>query len=218
LALKVIGSGLGRTGTASLKAALEQLGFPSHHMIEVFLHQESIPLWVDAFNGKANWSAIYNDYAATVDYPGAAFWRALVKEYPDALVLHSVRDPDEWFDSTQATIFAPGSPADAPPPPFKDMFEGLFRSIKADIHDRASMVAYFRRHSAEVQSEIPARKLLVYDVKEGWGPLCKFLSLPVPATPFPRLNTRSDFQARVAARGGSTVPTDEDLKAFTQRH
>ena len=217
VSLKIIGSGLGRTGTATLKAALEQLGFPCHHMIEVFMHQESIPLWVDAFNGKANWSAIYKGYMATVDYPGAIFWRELVKEYPDALVLHSVRDPDEWFESTQATIFAPGSPADTAPPPFKDMFQGLFRAIKINIHDRASMLEYFHRHSAEVQSEIPAQKLLVYDVREGWAPLCRFLDLPVPATPFPKLNTRQEFQARVAARG-STIPTDKDLQAFAQKH
>ena len=201
MALRIVGSGLGRTGTASLKVALEQLGFPCHHMIEVFRHPESIPLWVAAANGLADWEAIYRDYTATVDYPGAAFWRELVKEYPDALVLHSVRDPDEWFESTQATIFAPGGPADAPPPPVRAMFEALFRSIKADIHDRAAMTAYFRRHSAEVRSEIPARNLLIYDVREGWDPLCKFLERPVPAMPFPKTNTRQEFQARAAARG-----------------
>lgn len=217
MALKIIGSGLGRTGTATLKAALEHLGFPCHHMIEVFQHPESIPLWVDAANGKPNWGAIYKDYTATVDYPGAAFWRQLVKEYPEALVLHSVRDPDEWFDSTQATIFAPRGPADDPPPPVKDMFEALFRSIRADIHDRTAMTAYFRRHSEEVQKEIPARKLLVYDVKEGWAPLCKFLGLAIPSIPFPKTNTRDEFRARVAARG-SAGPSADDLKILAGKH
>jgi len=217
VALKIIGSGLGRTGTATLKAALEQLGFPCHHMIEVFQHPESIPLWVAAAKGQADWDAIYKDYTATVDYPGAAFWRELVKKYPDALVLHSVRDPDEWFDSTQATIFAVGGPADNPPPPVKEMFETMFRAIRANIHDRAAMTSYFRRHTEEVTAEVPARKLLVYNVKEGWGPLCKFLGLPVQASPFPKTNTREEFQSRVAA-GRATSPNADDLKPFAAKH
>ncbi|MBV9332181.1 MAG: hypothetical protein JOZ55_11565, partial [Alphaproteobacteria bacterium] len=175
MALKIVGSGLGRTGTASLKEALETLGFPCHHMIEVFMHPESVPLWVEAANGHADWDAIYRDYTATVDYPGAAFWRELVQKYPSAKVLHSVRDPDQWFESTQATIFRPGGPMDAPPGPVTPLFAALRSRISVDIHDRAAMVAYFRRHSEEVEREVPRERLLVYNANEGWEPLCKFL-------------------------------------------
>ena len=103
MALKVIGSGLGRTGTLSLKLALEQLGLgPCHHMVEVFMHPESIPLWVAAGAGKADWPAIFSGYQSMVDYPGCKFWRELIDYYPDAKVLHSIRDPERWFESTQA--------------------------------------------------------------------------------------------------------------------
>ena len=105
MGLKVIGSGLGRTGTLSTKLALEQLGFtPCHHMTEVLMHPQTIPLWVEAGNGKPDWDAIFGDYQAMVDHPGCAYWRELMDHYPEAKVLHTVRDPDKWFDSTQATI------------------------------------------------------------------------------------------------------------------
>ena len=102
MALKIIGAGLGRTGTLSLKLALEQLGFgPCYHMVEVMLHLESIPLWIQAADGNSPWDGIFNNYSATVDYPGCAFWRQLADFYTDAKVLLSVRDPEQWFESTQ---------------------------------------------------------------------------------------------------------------------
>jgi hypothetical protein len=115
MALQVIGSGLGRTGTMSLKLALEQLGQgPCHHMVEVFGHPESIPLWVAAGRGTPDWEAIFDGYQSMVDYPSCKFWRELMAYYPDAKVIHSLRDPDRWFESTQATILppipAPGTP------------------------------------------------------------------------------------------------------------
>ena len=108
MVLKVVGSGLGRTGTKSMQTALNMLGFgPCHHMVEVlFMHPESIALWVEAAEGRPNWDLIFNDYRSMVDYPGAAYWRQIADHYPDAKVLHTVRDPDEWFESTQATTFA----------------------------------------------------------------------------------------------------------------
>jgi hypothetical protein len=107
MALKIIGSGLGRTGTKSLQTALNILGFgPCHHMAEVFTHPESLPLWIEAGARRPRWDAIFAGYRSAVDYPSAAHWRELAAYYPEAKVLHTVRDPDEWFDSTQATIFA----------------------------------------------------------------------------------------------------------------
>ena len=109
MTLKVVGTGLGRTGTKSMQTALNTLGFgPCHHMIEVFKQPESMALWVEASAGKPVWDQIFKDYQSVVDYPGAAYWREITAYYPDAKVLHTVRDPEKWFESTQATIFAPG--------------------------------------------------------------------------------------------------------------
>ena len=201
MALKIVGSGLGRTGTMSMKRALEQLGFgPCHHMVEVFGRPESMPLWVEAGQGKGNWDLIFQDFNSMVDFPGCHYWRELADHYPDAKVLHTVRDPDGWFDSTQATIFAPGSFADGPPPPLKPFFDSFTTDFAAHLHDRAFMTDYFRRHSAEVERTIPKERLLVYEAGEGWDRLCAFLGVPVPDTPYPTENTRADFQARIAAR------------------
>ena len=199
--LKVVGSGLGRTGTLSLKRALELLGFgPCHHMMEVFQHPDSVPLWVKAGEGKPDWDAIFKDYSAMVDYPGCKFWRQLAAYYPTAKVLHSVRDPNLWFDSTQATIFSPRSPAVNAPPPMRPFFSMLLGEFGERIHDREFMVAYFKRHTEEVVRAIPKERLLVYEVGQGWAPLCSFLGVPVPAEPFPRVNTREEFIARVATQ------------------
>ena len=199
--LKIVGTGLGRTGTLSLKGALEQLGFgPCHHMMEVFQHPESVPLWVEAGQGKPNWDAIFKDFSSMVDYPGCKFWRELAAYYPNAYVLHSVRDPNEWFDSTQATIFSDSSPAVNAPPPMRPFFSMITGEFGDKIHDRDYMTAYFKRHTEEVVRTIPKDRLLVYEAGQGWAPLCKFLGVPVPAEPFPQVNTREEFIARVAAR------------------
>jgi hypothetical protein len=206
MALKIVGSGLGRTGSFSLKLALEQLGFgPCHHMVEVFGHPESMPLWVAAARGEADWDAIFKDYVSAVDYPTAAYWPQIAAHYPDAKVIHTERDPDAWFDSTQATIFAPGSFADNPPPPLKDFFESFSREFSGGIHDRASMTAHFRRNSEAVRATIAPERLLILQVGEGWERLCEFLGVPVPDTPYPRENTREQFQARVSAGRAAQV-------------
>ncbi len=200
MALKVIGSGLGRTGTLSLKAALEHVGFgPCHHMVEVFMKPESIPLWIAAGEGHPDWDAIFGDFTSMVDYPGCIFYRQLAEHFPEAKVLHSTRDPDEWFDSTQATIFSPGAPAASGegPPELKRFFEVLFRSRFGDrIHDRQFMTDYYRRHEAEVLASIPPERLLVFRAADGWAPLCKFLGVPVPPEPYPRTNAREAFLGR----------------------
>lgn len=197
MALKVVGAGLGRTGTLSMKRALEQLGFgPCHHMIEVFMHPESVPLWIDAGDGRPDWDAIFRDYASMVDYPGARYWRQLAEHYPEAKVLLTLRDPDAWFESTQATIFAPNSPAVNAPPEMKRFFASIIGEFGERLHDRAFMTDHFRRHNALVQATIPKERLLVYEVGEGWTRLCAFLGVPVPDTPFPSENSREEFRAR----------------------
>jgi Sulfotransferase domain len=197
MALRVIGSGLGRTGTMSLKHALEQLGFgPCHHMIEVFAHPDTPPLWLDAGAGKPDWDALFGTYDAVVDYPGALFWRELAAHYPDAKIVHSVRDPDRWFESTQETIFAPRSPGMMPPAPFKPFFDMIYEKIGVDLHDRDAMIGYFKRHTEEVLRTIPPERLLVFEARQGWEPLCAFLGVPVPNTPFPAENSREEFKVR----------------------
>jgi hypothetical protein len=216
--LKVIGSGLGRTGTLSLKAALEHIGFgPCHHMVEVFMDPDSIPLWIAAGEGHPDWDPIFKDFASVVDYPGCIFFRQLAEHYPDAKVLHSTRDPDDWFDSTQATIFSPGSPAinGEGPPPFQRFFEVLFRSRFGDkVNDRQFMTDYFRRHEDEVLTGIPADRLLVFRASDGWGPLCNFLGVPIPPEPYPRTNTRDAFVGRQANANEGAPLNPEQIRAY----
>jgi hypothetical protein len=200
MALKVVGTGLGRTGTKSMQTALNTLGVgPCHHMVEVFAHPESMQLWVDAAEGRPDWDAIFAGYQSMVDYPGAAHWRAIAAHYPDAKVLHTTRDPDQWFDSTQATIFADrGDPA-AMNPLQRAFFESFMGAFGDKIHDRAFMTDYFRRHTEEVKATIAPERLLIYEAGQGWGPLCAFLGVPEPDTPYPTENDRATFVARRAA-------------------
>jgi hypothetical protein len=127
------------------------------------------------------------------------YWRELVAYYPDAKVLHTVRDPDQWFDSTQATIFNPGNlERIVAPGPMTDFFMGLFGEMMPQITDRAIMTDYFRRHDAEVRATVPKERLLIYPVGSGWAPLCDWLGVAVPDQPYPSENSRADFVKRVA--------------------
>lgn len=203
MTLDVIGSGLGRTGTKSLHAALEMLGLgPCHHMVEVFAHPESVPLWIEAAEGRPDWNAVFAGYRSAVDYPTAAYWRELAAFYPDAKIIHTLRDPDKWFDSTQATIFAAGGPPERAIQengPMGTFFAGILRPFGDQLHDRTFMTDYFRRHTEQVRAEIPSDRLLVYEAGDGWEPLCDFLGVDVPGEDFPFQNTRAEFIARVAA-------------------
>ena len=211
MALKIVGSGLGRTGTKSMQTALNMLGFgPCHHMVEVFAHPESVPLWIAAGDGRPDWDAIFADYRSMVDYPGAAYWRELAAHYPKAKVLLSVRDPDQWFDSTQATIFSPLSGVDRwltePDSPMGKFFKSFSGRFHEHLHDRALMTDYFRRHVEEVKATIPRERLVVYEVGSGWEPLCAGLGVPVPAEAYPSENSRAEFIARVGSMSQNAPP------------
>jgi hypothetical protein len=201
MTLKVVGTGLGRTGTKSMQTALQVLGFgPCHHMVEVFAHPESMNDWIDAAEGRPDWPRIFQDYRSVVDYPGAAFWRELTAFYPHAKVLHTVRDPDKWFDSTQATIFRSDNSAAAAADDLRGrFFTSWMGPLREHLADRAFMTDHFRRHTEAVIAAIPAERLLVYEVGEGWDRLCAFLGVPVPEEPYPSENSREDFIARVRA-------------------
>ena len=210
MSLKVIGAGFPRTATWSQKLALEQLGFgPCYHMSEALEHPEHWPLWEAAVRGEpVDWDAIFADWGSTTDTPGCQFYRQLAEHYPDAKVVLSVRDPEKWFASTQNTILsgpvagfhgARGSLA---------MVEALGWGTDPRLRDRAWMLDRYHRHNAEVQATIPADRLLVYDVSQGWAPLCRFLRVSVPDTPFPTVNSTEEFKAMITARqadGGGIV-------------
>jgi hypothetical protein len=199
---KVIGSGLGRTGTASLKQALERLGFdPCHHMKEVLDHPESVPLWVEAFEGRPDWDAIFRGYWSAVDAPTCKFWRELSACYPEAKIVHTLRQPDEWFDAGDRVC--PRFLRPQPNAPLSTLFRAYHRVYtEGGIHDRIFMTEYLRRHNAEVAQNIPKHRLLIYEIAEGWEPLCSFLGVPTPAAPFPFTNTRGEFpfEMRLAMR------------------
>ena len=200
MALKVIGAGLGRTGTMSLKFALEHIGFgPCYHMIEFMAHiPEQLPKWLGVIDGRPDWDAVFAGYAATVDYPGCTYWRELVAKWPDAKVILTTRDPDSWFVSANETVLSSrmrGMLANTPIERF--MNATVNQDFGGQFDDRAFMTDYFRRWNAAVIAEVPADKLLVFQAKDGWGPLCDFLGVPVPAEPYPRVNTREAMNQRI---------------------
>lgn len=201
MALDIIGPGFGRTGTNSLKIALEHLGFgPAHHMFEVRDNPEQLPLWQAAARGEpVDWDQAFRGYRSQVDWPGARFWRELASYYPEAKVILSVRDADAWFDSIQATIApfiaARGKHPAPVPNAIAEMghqliVEGVF---DGRLDDRAHAIELFNAHTAEVQAAIPASRLLTFDARQGWQPLCDFLGCEVPMISFPRLNSRTQF-------------------------
>jgi Sulfotransferase domain len=215
--MKVIGVGVGRTGTLSLKAALERLGFgPCFHMRNVLDHRERLPLWEAAAAGSTvDWEAVFAGYESSVDWPGAALWRELTAHYPDAKVILTVRDPERWYDSVRDTIyqlFGGGTespladealrriPGIATMHAFnrKLVWDGPFLEGRFDDRDWATRA--FLRHNAAVREEIPADRLLVFEVSEGWGPLCDFLGADLPDEEFPRLNDPAAFWGRVRDR------------------
>lgn len=206
MSLKIIGAGFGRTGTLSFKLALEQLGFgPCYHMLEVFEHPEHIPAWQNATNGSLpNWSNFFTGYQAAVDWPVCAFWKPLAAAFPDAKVILTVRDPEKWYQSIRETIYltltAPTRPDDKPELiAHRNMTRQLIlqNTFGGKLDDKAHAIAVYQRHIDEVKAGLPPERLLVYQVSEGWSPLCKFLNCPQPDHPFPQVNTTEEFQARL---------------------
>ena len=209
--MHVIGAGFGRTGTLSLKAALEQLGFaPCLHMVDLISTGERVESWAAAAAGEAvDWRAVLEGYEATVDWPACSFYEQLMAEFPDAKVVLTVRDPDAWYDSTERTMYAAQAAirenelsggTQAPPS------AELMRVISTLIWDgtfggrfteRDHAIAVFQRHNEAVKATVPADRLLVYEVAEGWEPLARFLGVETPETPFPRLNDTAAFREMV---------------------
>jgi hypothetical protein len=201
--LKVIGAGLPRTATWSQKLALNELGFgPCYHMSEALERPEHWPLWEAAARGEAiDWDAIFAGWGSTTDAPGCGFYRELAAFYPDAKVVLSLRDFDKWFASTQNTILSDAVMGFHEARGTLTMVNAVGWGVNPRLRDRDFMHARYHQHIEDVKAAIPAGRLLVYQVAEGWGPLCEFLGVDVPATPFPQVNSTEEFKTMIASRG-----------------
>jgi len=206
MALRVVGAGLGRTGTMSLQAALQQLlGGRCYHMGETFGRPDDIPVWQAAIDGDLpDWSVFLADYVATVDWPACAFWRELADASPDAIVLLSSRaSADAWWKSAHDTIFQISSrPARPDDPDFVAAqlamaIAMLTNTFTPDWMDETSAKRAYEEHNAAVRAAIDPARLVDWQPGDGWEPICAALSVPVPDEPFPHANTTADFRAMV---------------------
>ena len=205
MALEVIGAGLGRTATLSMKFALEHIGFgPCYHMAEVFAGaRRNVPLWVDVVRGSRNWDEVFAGFKAATDYPACTYWRELADFYPDAKVVLTVRDADSWFASVSETIFSEKMQGSLAGTPAGEMMHGvIFRAFGDRVKDRAFMTDWFVRRNQQVIDALPANRLLVFSPKQGWEPLCSFLGVPVPDVPFPRVNSREEITESMDRQSG----------------
>jgi Sulfotransferase domain len=212
--MKVIGAGLPRTGTLSQKVALEMLGLgPCYHMVNVLGDLELVAPWRQALDGDPDWDQLFDGFQSTIDWPGSYYYRELIDAYPDAKVLLSVRDGESWARSMRDTIWGLFygdivsrhlSDARALVDPkwraYTEMMKEMWQ--RSGLLDGAEttdewMSNAIHRFQQEVQDTVPADRLLVWSVGDGWEPLCEFLEVPVPDTPFPHLNDSKIFADRV---------------------
>jgi hypothetical protein len=218
--IQVIGAGFGRTGTASLREALTRLGFgPCDHMVVNFEHQERFALWDDARRRKhasepIDWRPLLADFRAIVDWPGVYFWSELTAAHPDAKVVLTVRDPERWYDSIRATIFTLRD--DELPEGARDLI--FNRTFGGRLTDREHCRAVFAEHNRAVREAIAPDRLLIFDVKEGWEPLCPFLGVPVPEhEPFPHVNDTAAFHAFDHVDTTAAVRLDSEFRHMHDR-
>ena len=202
--MDVIGAGFGRTGTLSLKTALEQLGYgPCMHMLPLLDDPERSALFAKAAGGdRASLHDALAECRSTVDWPGAYFWRELVEDNPDAKVILTVRDPQRWYASMEQTILAAASRRAPGAGAGQEMIEAtvLDGTFEGRLADREHALRIFEEHTEEVRRVVPAERLLEFEVTQGWEPLCDFLDRPVPGGSFPRLNDTATFRERLSAR------------------
>ena len=202
----MIGAGLGRTGTMSLKLALEKLlGAPCYHMTELFEHlDEHTPLWHQAARGESvDWDSVFNGYIAAVDEPASTQWESIAEYYPEALVVLSTRDADSWWKSARATILPVkiNPPSDLSPArkAWLEMVLEIYKSVYPNgFNDEVSAKAAYKAHVRHVKSSVPENRLVVWNVSDGWKPLCEALGVPEPDEAFPNSNSTEEFLARQA--------------------
>lgn len=206
MTIKVIGAGFGRNGTLSLKLALEQLGFDKcYHMMTLDQDKDEDLAWLALSRGEnVDFDVLFQGYQASVDWPSCNFWREQMAAYPEAKVILSERDPQRWYESVMNTIY-PASAAmkDVQDPlmqrrsrmVFELIWDGLF---DGRMSDRDHVIDVYLKHNQQVKDEVPPEKLLVFESSIGWEPLCEFLEVPVPETPYPRTNSTEDFATLMA--------------------
>lgn len=205
MGLSVIGAGFGRTGTDSLKKALEILGFgPCCHMFEIIPYPERVQTWRGIAHGdKPNWDQVFSDFNATVDWPSAYYWRELSAHFPYAKIILSVRDSNSWWESMDKTIFKLLRKTSDDPGTIArkliatDVFGG-------QINNRDHAISIYEQNTKDVQAAFGQDRLLTYEVGSGWAPLCDFLGCPIPDTPYPHGNKTEGFQERVDAAENAT--------------
>ena len=197
MTLAVIGAGFGRTGTLSMKAALEILGFgPCHHMMTVIDDPEQKRIWraAAATGGQPDWNEAYAGFRSAVDWPTAYYWRELSEYFPDAKMLLTIRSPESWYASMTKTVAnALGASNDPASLGVKLIGQGTFGGR---FEDRAHAIAVYERHNAGVRAAFPPERLLVFQIGDGWEPLCRFLGVPIPDVSFPQTNSTEEFTAR----------------------
>jgi hypothetical protein len=198
MGLSVIGAGFGRTGTRSLKAALEELGFGKcYHMVEVFKNPGHMNMWTEVIEtGRSNWASIFEGFQAVMDWPASVYYKTLMAAFPDAKVILTVRDPELWYESIRSTFYARSKKYGR----FLIIIPTIYRFFKAlekvlwqgifnsRLEDKTYAINIFNEHIEEVKRSVPGDRLLIFEARQGWEPLCEFLDVPVPRIPYPHVN------------------------------
>lgn len=202
MALEIIGAGFGRTGTYSLKAALERLGFgPCHHMSEVIGDSEQVRLWTAVAEGRPDYASIFTGFRSAVDFPVAAYWRDVLAATPGAKVILSDRDPEDWYGSFSQTILPLILDKASWPDDRRAWFEMIDKVVIGKAlsgrTDRDGILAAYRANAAAARELAAEGGALVFRARDGWEPLCRFLGVEVPDEPYPRTNPRAEFFASV---------------------
>ena len=205
MTIQVIGAGFGRTGTKSLKSALEQLGFEKcYHMVEVNEHDHKHE-WLKAHRGESiNWDVLFKGFKASVDWPSCNLWREQLHHFADAKIILSVRDADCWYESIMNTIYPYSKQlleSEDPQLSYsgKWAFEIIWdRIFDGRLNEREYVIDIFNQHNRSVINETPPDKLIVFEAKDGWEPLCEFLRVPIPNTLYPHTNTTHQFKDAIA--------------------
>ena len=208
MALKVIGAGFGRTGTLSLKVALEQLGYgPCHHMKEVMLNTDQAEWFSQASKGvEVDWHEVFNKYSSAVDWPAAAYYQELAESFPDAKIVLGVRDPDAWYESVENTIFRviPNFPKWIRFifPRSDKVFNMIEKTIwqgefSGQFEDKGTAIQVFNERIETIKKMFPPERLLIHTSKDGWEPLCEFLDVDIPDTPYPWVNDSAKIKRAI---------------------
>ena len=209
MALEIIGAGFGRTGTYSLKAALERLGLgPCHHMSEVINNPDQVRLWTEVAAGRADFNRIFAGFGSAVDFPVSAYWQEVLVANPGAKVILSDRDPEDWYGSFSQTILPLILDKAAWPDNRRAWFEMMDEVIVGKAlggrTDREGILAAYRANAEAARALEAEGRALVFRSRDGWAPLCDFLGVEVPDEPYPNTNARSEFFA--AVKSGTEEP------------